>query len=100
MKCAPPEHGGIIMRYSENEENFTFGFWPGNKNYPYPAFYSYTYPPPPKVELIEVNPGAAHFDAKQGLFVLKYDDVRNSSNPASVVMEFLHQEHQSRWMGH
>jgi len=39
--CTPPETSGRIMLFSENEENITFGFWAGNKNYPKPAFYSY-----------------------------------------------------------
>lgn len=29
----PPAAGGIIMKYAENEENFSAGFWHGSMNY-------------------------------------------------------------------
>src|SRR4030095_10963365 len=32
----PPNYGGKIMRFAEDEENFTSGFWAGNENYPHP----------------------------------------------------------------
>src|SRR5260221_3140381 len=74
--CAPPEHSGRIMKFSENEENFTFGFWAGNKNYPKPAFYAYIYPAPKGIEQSGIRPQMAAYDSKQGLFILNYDDVR------------------------
>ena len=87
--CEPPEHSGRIMRFSENEENFTFGFWAGNKNYPKPAYYSYIYPAPKGIESIKPNPAKAFFDAKQGLFILDYDEVRETESPSELILEFL-----------
>ncbi len=87
--CEPPQNSGRIMRFSENEENFTFGFWAGNKNYPKPAYYSYIYPAPKGIELIKPNPPKAFFDAKQGLFILDYDDVRETESPSELILDFL-----------
>src|SRR5438876_194428 len=55
----PPDTGGIIMKYSENEENFSCGFWAGNMNYPKPAYYSYIYPAPKGLETLKLKPEAA-----------------------------------------
>lgn len=87
--CAPPENSGIIMRFSENEENFTFGFWAGNTNYPKPAFYSYIYPAPKGIESVNPDPKEAKFNSQQGLFILDYDDVRKSDSPEEMIMSFL-----------
>jgi hypothetical protein len=87
--CDPPEHGGRIMRFAENEENFTFGFWPGSERYTKPAYYSYIYPAPKNIENVKPNPSKAFFDTKQGLFILNYDDVIESKSPYDLIMEFL-----------
>ncbi len=84
----PPEKGGIIMKYSENEENFTFGFWAGNKNYPQPAYYSYIYPAPKGIESVK-SKSEISFDSTMGLFILNYEDVRKSDSPAEIILEFL-----------
>jgi hypothetical protein len=87
--CEPPPGGGNIMRFAENEENFTFGFWPGNKNYPRPAFYSYIYPPQKGIETIGAGPKPAAFNSVLGEFVLDLDEVRNSGAPEEMIMQFL-----------
>ena len=87
--CLPPESGGSIMRFAENEENITFGFWAGNQNYPQPAFYSYIYPAPKGIEAVKLNPVAANFNSALGEFILNYDDVRNSTAPEDAFMSFL-----------
>ncbi len=87
--AVPPNYGGIIMKFAENEENFACGFWAGNANYPKPAFYSYIYPAPKGIESVKVKPKAAFFDAKQGLFILDYDDVRKSDKPDELIIDFL-----------
>lgn len=85
----PPKEGGIIMEFSENEENFSCGFWAGNMNYPKPAYYSYIYPPPKGLEAVNIKPEVASFDAKLGLFILDYDDVRKSQTQDEMILEFL-----------
>ena len=76
------------MKYSENEENFSCGFWAGNMNYPKPAYYSYIYPAPKGLETLKLKPEAALYDAKQGLFILDYDDVRKSDKAEEMILDF------------
>src|SRR4030095_817345 len=92
-ECAPPANSGIIMRFAENEENFTFGFWAGNKKYPKPAFYSYIYPAPENIASIKISPKQAFFSREQGLFLLNYNDVRASDAPDDLIMEFLEESY-------
>ncbi len=91
-KADPPHLKGIlgkIMKYSENEENFTFGFWPGDKKFPYPAFYSYIYPAPNGFETINTGPASSYFNKKLSLSILPYENVRKSSNPKKQILQFL-----------
>jgi hypothetical protein len=85
----PPNYGGRMMHFAENEENFACGFWAGNMNYPMPAFYSYMYPAPKGIESVSIKPQQAFWDPKQGLFILNYDDVRGSDSPEKEILNFL-----------
>lgn len=90
-KADPPKLDGVmgkIMRYAENEENFAFGFWPGDERFPWPAFYSYMYPKPPGMESITLAEGAS-FNEQLGECILPYDDVRKAEHPEKVLMNFL-----------
>jgi hypothetical protein len=87
--ATPPEHGGRIMQFAENEENFACGFWHGNLNYPKPAFYSYFYPAPKGIENALIKPGIASYNASQGLFILDYDNIRTSGSAEDLILEFL-----------
>lgn len=88
-RAAEPPSGDIIMRYAENMENFAFGFWAGSTRFPQPALYSYIHPAPKGIETIAIHPDAAYFDKESGLFILLYDDVRKSTNPEKLIMDFL-----------
>ncbi|MGE5682341.1 MAG: DUF5996 family protein [Bacillota bacterium] len=85
----PPQNGGRIMEFAENEENFSFGFWPGDKRFPSPAFYSYLYPAPKDIEKVIIRPSSAYYNSALGDFILPYDEVRNSSYPDNLIMDFL-----------
>lgn len=82
--CGSPEGGGRIMKFAENEENFTFGFWPGDKNYPHAAFYSYFYPTPPGVETLK-----DYYNPNMREFILNYDEVTASRDPDGTIIQFL-----------
>lgn len=86
---APPEYGGRIMRFAENEENFSFGFWPGDSRYPHPAFYSYLYPSPKGVEDVHIEPGAASFNTSMGEFIMPYEEIYRSPSPENMILKFL-----------
>jgi hypothetical protein len=86
---AEPPSNDIIMRFAENRENFAFGFWAGNSRFPNPAFYTYIYPPPKGIDTIKFEPDTAYYDKALNEFILLYDDIRKSSNPEKMVMDFL-----------
>ena len=54
-----------------------------------PIFYSYAYPEPAGFRAAKVQPDAARFDETLGEFVLPYEAVRSSANPAATLMSFL-----------
>jgi hypothetical protein len=83
-----PENVDSITREAYSHEVISFGFWPGDVNFPHAAFYSYTKPAPAGIEKQPVRPDAAHWDTKMGEFILKYDDVRAVSSPEQAIFDF------------
>ena len=82
-RLAPPKPGmDSIQREAYSHEESSCGFWPGDRRYPDPAFYAYTVPAPPGIEK------SAHWDAKLGEFLLKYDDARSATDPSKAVLDF------------
>ena len=88
--CAIPANAGRIQKFAENEENFTFGFWPGDKNYPHAAFYSYFYPAPEGIETIG-NHGGKYYNNKLREYILDYQEVIDSQNPEESILKFLNE---------
>ena len=88
--CAFPIGSGRIMKYAENEQNFTFGFWPGDKNYPHAAFYSYFYPAPEGIET-PGNDGGKYYNINMREYILDYQEVIDSKNPEESVLKFLNE---------
>jgi len=64
-----------ITREAYSHEVISCGFWPGDRRFPHPAFYSYTKPAPAGLEKANVKPSAAYWDTQMGEFLLKYEDV-------------------------
>lgn len=90
----PPPGSGVIMRLAEDAEQISRGFWPGDQKTPYPAFYAYGYPQPGGCNAVECRPAAARWDDQIRLFVLPYDAVRESPDPAGALTEFLDSTYQ------
>ena len=91
---APAHPGGsglplAVAQEAYSHEVSSAGFWPGSEAFPRAAFYSYAYPAPPGFADARIAPAAARFDAGLGEFVLAYDDVRATSDPAAAVLAFL-----------
>lgn len=90
-KATPPIINGPmgkIMQYSENEENFAFGFWPGDERFPSSAFYSYIYPQPSGIAQTKLS-GGASFNEQLGEYILPYDSIRKAKNPQENILSFL-----------
>ncbi len=92
---APIHPGGIpglpdgVTREAYSHEVSSAGFWPGNAQTPFPAFYSYAYPAPKGFAEARPTPEGAYFDPKLGEFVMPYDVVRASTEPETTLMAFL-----------
>ncbi|HSE31126.1 MAG TPA: DUF5996 family protein [Pyrinomonadaceae bacterium] len=78
-----------ITREAYSHEVISHGFWPGQGPLGKAAFYSYTAPAPDGLAEVKVKPSTAFYNTEMGLFLLPYDDMRNSSNPEQTLMDFL-----------
>ena len=77
-----------IQAEAYSHECISAGFWPGNGGCGQAAFYSYAAPVPEGLgETILASPGS--FNKNLGEFILNYDDVRQSPDPAQAVLNFL-----------
>lgn len=70
-------------------EHAAFGFWPGDKRFPHAAFYAYTSPKPDGIEAATLEPDAASWSSDLDEFLLPYEAVRTSTDPRTVLLEFL-----------
>jgi len=77
-----------VTREAYSHEVISCGFWPGDPTFPHAAFYSYTKPAPPGLDIEAVRPDMAQWDAKMGEFILKYDDVRAAKSPDQAILDF------------
>jgi hypothetical protein len=97
-----PEHpGGIpnlpdwVTREAYSHEVSSCGFWPGGDALPMPVFYSYAYPVPQGFPSARVSPDEAFYNTSFGEFVLPYDEVRQSSSPDAMLLEFLQSSYEA-----
>lgn len=83
----PPDVDSI-MREAYSHEVISFGFWPGDLNFPEAAFYSYTKPAPEGIDKQIIRPQAAYWDKKMGEFILRYNEARASDPPHQAILDF------------
>jgi hypothetical protein len=88
---APGRPTDPVEAEAYSHEVISFGFWAGDQNYPYPAYYSYTSPEPPGLADTPLRPDAAEWAPQENgsLAILRYDDVRAADDPRSTLMAFL-----------
>ena len=84
-----PEGTDPVTREAYSHEVISFGFWPGDRNIPEPAFYSYTAPEPQGLTEQPLRPKAASWAPEGGSALLRYEEVRNSRSPRETLLEFL-----------
>ncbi len=91
-----PEHPGgvpnlpdIVAKEAYSHEVSSCGFWPGNAQFPHPAFYSYAYPIPRGFDQARVVPSDAFYHQELREFILPYDSVRSSNNPDQKILGFF-----------
>ncbi len=94
-RAAPPHPGGApglpdrITREAYSHEVSSAGFWAGGVVPAEPLFYSYAYPEPLRYREADVLPAATRYDPDLREFVLPYEAVRASADPAAMLIEFL-----------
>ena len=77
-----------ITREAYSHEVISAGFWPGSGDVKGAAFYAYAAPEPRGFKSAQVRPEKA-FYSPLGEFLLMYDDIRQSTGPQKLLMEFL-----------
>ena len=98
---APLHPGGIpnlpdhVTQEAYSHEVSSAGFWPGGGPIDDAAFYAYAYPGPDGFSDAAVEPEAAYFDKDFGEFVLPYEAVRTSPDPATTLLSFLESTHKA-----
>jgi hypothetical protein len=92
-----PEREGAdkVTREAYSHEVISFGFWPGDRNTPAPAFYSYTAPEPDGLTGQTLRPESAFWAAEGGMALLMYDDVRKANSPRTTLLEFMESAYQA-----
>lgn len=86
-----------VTREAYSWEVISAGFWFGDAERPWPAFYSYTAPEPKGLEEEPLRPDAAWWLPARGahLAILRYDDARQTPDPVGTVLEFLDSAYQA-----
>ncbi|MGH3765984.1 MAG: DUF5996 family protein [Pseudonocardiaceae bacterium] len=92
-----PANVDPVTREAYSREVISFGFWFGDKNFPAPAFYSYTAPEPAGLAAEPLRPATARWVEQRGshLAVLPYDDVRGKADAKASVLEFYESAYQA-----
>jgi uncharacterized protein DUF5996 len=85
---ADPPSDDFITRNAMDSQEIAIGWWPGDPRYGRAAFYAYAHPAPEGFADGDLTPAAVRWDAKLGLYLLDWDDVRASSDPHAAALEF------------
>jgi hypothetical protein len=85
-----PARKSLVDRDAYDEAVISLGFWPGDpwSGATDATFYAYAVPEPAGLANQSVRPEAAFFSATLKEFLLPYDVVRSSSDPAAMILEF------------
>jgi hypothetical protein len=86
---APPREGPAFMREAYSHEVISHGFWPGSGPVREAAFYAYAVPEPAGLKEAPVQPAGAFYHRELGEFILPYEVVRNTADPAETIRRFV-----------
>jgi Family of unknown function (DUF5996) len=87
-KVPPPTDRGYLLRYDLDAEMMNVGLYPGDDaNAPF--FYGYIYPQPENAPQLPIAPAGAAWNDQLKEWVLPYDGVRASADPAATLVAFL-----------
>jgi hypothetical protein len=83
-----PADRGYLIKYDLDAEMMNAGFYPGDDANP-PIFYGYIFPQPAACSTIPIAPEGAAWSEKAGEWILPYETVTASPDPAKLVTDFL-----------
>lgn len=84
----PPTDRGYLLRYDLDAEMMNVGLYPGDEKTP-PFFYGYIFPQPLGAESMPIAPIAATWSEQVKEWVMPYETVRTSADPAAQLRTFL-----------
>jgi hypothetical protein len=87
-EAAEPPSDDFIMRNAMDAQEVAVGWWPGDTRYERAAFYAYAHPAPDGFAGATLSPAGAHWDGALGEYILDLDDIRASSDPHALALEF------------
>ncbi len=94
-KGATPHVASWVMAEAYSHEVSSCGFWPGNGGYGRAAFYVYAYPEPAGYSETRLRTADAFYDKGLGQFILRYDAVRQSNDPDTLLLRFLQETYEA-----
>jgi hypothetical protein len=84
-----------VMGEAYSHEEIAHGFWPGG-DWPIgptrmdeAVFYAYAVAQPDGLNAVPIAPSSARYDERFGEFILPYEAVRTSKDPAATLTEFI-----------
>lgn len=87
----------IVEKDAYSHEVISFGFWAGDDVVREPAFYSYTYPLPAKIDQEKLEPTVAKWVESNGspMAYLSYEELRKEPDPKKALLDFLESAYQA-----
>ena len=89
---APPNPGADpVTAEAYSQEVVSFGFWPGDPDVRYPAYYAYAAPEPPGLRERPLRPDSATWVEQRGgsLALLPYEEVCGAPDSRQTLLDFL-----------
>ena len=83
---AEPPSQDYLFRNAMDSEEVAVGWWPGDGRYGKAAFYAYAHPA--RTGFADAQLPPARWDGALGEYILDWDDVRSSSDPHGVALNF------------
>lgn len=85
-----PKPEAYITAPAFDEELFEVGFWPGDVNYPEPAFFAFGYPFAQDMSAYadRLQPERAKISAEMGLMLMDFKDAFTYADPKQAVLQF------------
>jgi hypothetical protein len=87
VPAAPPSED-FIMRNAMDSQEVAVGWWPGDPRYERAAFYAYAHPAPDNFSEAALSVPGARWEPELGEYVLDWEDVRASSDPHALALDF------------